>query len=138
MDDPQRQLSCLQHPVEFTADLLVSQCKFDFGPHILGTAKGVLGQHFLEDPITIRGVVEVLDSLIQGMGGEILQLLLEGTEGDGALVKILRRFRHLQTDTAFYKIVNTPVADFFTVIIGGTIQGGDQSQHTVFFLGLLA
>ena len=131
VSNAQGQLAFLQHIGQLSADLLVSQDEVDFGLDILCTAHDILSQNFFKDAEAVRGVVEVLDGLVQSFCGEACQLLLEGAKCDGALVEVLGSLGSLQANGAFDEVINAPVGILFHVQVGFTIQGGDQGQGTV-------
>ena len=127
----QGQLAFLQHVSQLSADLLVSQHEVDFSLTFLCTAHHVFCQDFLEDTETVRGVVEVLDGLMQGFCGEAGQLLLEGAECDGALIEILGSLGGLQADGTLNEVINTPVGILLHMQVGFAVHSGDQGQGTV-------
>ena len=103
----------------------------DFRLDVLGSSHGVLLKDFPENAVAVRGVVEILDGLMQGLGRESRQLLLEGAEGNGALIEVLGSLRSLQADAALNEVVNPPVAVFALVVPGLPIHRGNQGQRPV-------
>ena len=112
MGDPQRQLSGTKHGRQLAAHGLVGQYKVDLRLHGSGPAHGVLLQGLPEQAVTVRGIVEVVDGLVQGFSRKIRKLLLEGAEGNGALVEVLGALRGLEAQAVLHKVVHPPVAVF--------------------------
>ena len=128
MGDAQGQLPFMEHihqrgpiglPLQEFPDLIL---------RVLCPAQPVFRQHGFELGITVRGIMEVLYGLMQGPGGEIRQLALEGAEGHGALVKILRRLRGLETKAVLHKVIDPPVALGAVMVIVSAVHRGHQMQ----------
>ena len=98
----------------------------------------VLLHRLTEQSVAVGGVVEILNGLVEGFRREGAQLLLEGAEGDGALVEILRALRCLKADAVFHEIVDPPVAVLPLVVPALPCFGGNQVQGAVGIVGLLA
>ena len=76
------------------------------------------------------------NGLVKCFRREIIQLLLEGTEGDGSIVEVHRGLSGFQADAVLDKLKKTPGVAVVVVIVVFTLGGGDQSQRTVLFGGL--
>ena len=74
---------------------------------------------------------------MEGFSGEIAELLLKSTKGNGGLIEIHGRFRRVQANTVFDEFIYPP-----GLSVGGTVEvltfgGGNDGQSTVLFRSLL-
>ena len=72
--------------------------------------------------------MEVVDGLVQGFSRKIRKLLLEGAEGNGALVEVLGALRGLEAQAVLHKVVHPPVAVFAHMYPALAFVRGDQRQ----------
>ena len=128
---PQGEHPGVEHFRQPGAHLLMSQRKGDFLFHRSGPAHGVPGNGLPENPEPVRGVVEVANGFVEGFRRESAELLLEGAEGNGALVQIPGTLGGLKADAPLDEIKHPPVAVRAVMVPVLSIQGGNQGQSGI-------
>ena len=136
MGHPQGQLASFPHPLEGAGLLLPGQRERDLRLGVLGPAAGVLVQRLMEDAVAVNGVVEVGDRLAEGLRRELGEKLLEGAEGHGTLIEVLRRLRRLEADAVLHEIVDA-VAAGPVLVIALSVQSRHQLHGASGVAGVL-
>ena len=136
MGDAQGQRPFMEHIHQRGPVGLPLQEFLDFISGVLCPAQPVLGQHGLKLGVAVRGVMEVLYGLMQGLGGKIRQLALEGAEGHGALIKVLRGLGGLEAKAVLHKVIDPPVALGAVMVIVCAVHRGHQMQAAPLFADL--
>ncbi len=108
--DTEREFACLQKVLELAHFFFARENEGDLFLDLAGAAVGVFGQNFLEDPVTVGGVVEVRDGLVEGFGGEVCEVLHEAAKGERTLIEVLIRLGELKAQGLRDKDVDAPVA----------------------------
>ena len=125
---PQGEHTGLEHFRQPGSYLLMGQCKGNFLFHRSGPSHGIPGDGLPENPEPVRGVVEVADGFVKGFRRETAELLLEGAEGDGALIQILGAPGGLKADAPLNEIKYPPITVRAVMIPVLSIQGEHQRQ----------
>ena len=129
--DPQGQFTGFPHFLQNTSDLLLLEGESNLFLHTGQTTHGIGSDGFLQLTEPVNGVVEFGNGFVQRVSGEVGQLMLEPTKGNSALVEILIRFRHIQTETANV-IVHSPVFIILVPMAEGAVGlGGDKMKTAV-------
>ena len=109
MCDAKRQLARIQCGLQRGHFCLPGKRKFKLRLNLRRPAHGVAFQCLKERAVTVGGVVEIRDRLVELFCRELRQQLLERAEADGTLVKIRIRLRLLEADGPLHEVVNAPV-----------------------------
>ena len=133
MGDTQRKFACFQHGDQLTGFFLTLQSKSDLFLYILGSAQRIPLQNLTQLLVAVGGIVEQGNCLVEGLGREVTQLLLECAKSDGCLVEIIGGFCCFQTDTVLNEFINAPGFAIGCVVVVFPFGGGNQSQGTVLF-----
>ena len=128
------QIAAQTHFVKPAGLVLPGEKILQFRLHLRGTALAVLPQRFPQLAIAVHGVVEVYDRLLQLLGRELIEHILEVAESPGALVEILQALRALDADAVIHKAVDPPAAAVPVVVIAVPVQGVNVADHGHFAL----
>ena len=135
--DTEGQTALLQHVNQGTGFFLPVQNELNLLLYIFGAAKGILFQHFPEDAVAVRGVMEIGNGLMEPAGREILQQLLKAAKGHSALIEIIGTLRQLQADGMLHKIKGAPYSAIRHLVVRMTVQCADQMKHASGIIGLV-